>query len=240
MISMNRILLVGILSLLTLPVIAQSYAFGFKGGPSMGFQRWGQGSRDVLWAYHAAAFIESAPEYNTGVIYAQAGYHVRGSAQRFQAVTLNQLFLGQRTDEFRYNNLSVTVGFKNRHKISAGWAYYMFGLRGDYTLNTNLSTYDEFAAFGLIYPNDAYVRKFNYGLALGGGWEIPMGEFVSGIIEISFHPDFSRQYDSPQIPNVIDPFFPGTTRTIPERQIVNYTGEISFGLRFLRKIIYID
>jgi hypothetical protein len=174
-------------------------------------------------------------------MYAQAGYHVRGSAIRFQAIQFgNNRFLGQRTDEFRYNNASLQVGFKSRIPRDASTLYYFFGLRGDYTLSTNLSDYDDLVQNGLIYPTDAWVRKINYGISIGGGWEFPFGEFVSGLIELSFHPDFSRQYDQPAIPNVIDPFFPGVARTIPDRRIVNYTAEISLGLRFLRKIIYID
>lgn len=239
--SILLILATALLAWLAMPAArAQSYAFGVKGGPSLCFQRWGEGNRDVLWAHHATVFIESAPPISQGVIYAQAGYHVRGSALRFQAINVNNIFLGQRTDEFRYNNLSVAFGFKKRYATGIGVAYYLFGLRGDYTLNTDLKDYEEFVANGLIYPTDAWVRKFNYGLSLGGGWEIPLGDYISGLIEISFHPDFSRQYDQPSIPNVIDPFFPGTTRTIPDRRIVNYTGEISFGLRFLREIEYID
>ena len=243
MISKQNTLILFVLLVLTTisdPVFSQSYAFGVKGGPAIGFQRWGEGQRDPLWAYHIAGFIESAPPLDEGVIYAQAGYHVRGSAIRFQAINVNNIFLGQRTDEFKYNNLSLAVGFKKRYGIGIGVAYYLFGLRGDYTIGTNLKDYEEFIANGLIYPSDAYVRKFNYGLSLGGGWEIPLSDYVSGVIELSFHPDFSRQYDQPSIKNVIDPFFPGTTRTIPDRRIVNYTGEISFGFRFLREIEYYD
>jgi len=222
-------------------VSGQSYAFGLKGGPSLGFQRWQESNRNVLWVYHLAGFIESAPEGGGGSMYAQAGYHVRGSAIRFQAIQFgNNRFLGQRTDEFRYNNASLQVGFKNRIPRDASTLYYFFGLRGDYTLSTNLSDYDDLVQNGLIYPTDAWVRKFNYGISIGGGWEFPFGEFVSGLVEISVHPDFSRQYDQPAIPNVIDPFFPGVPRTIPDRRIVNYTAEISLGLRFLRKIVYID
>lgn len=241
-ISKKICLLVLLGSLLSISAFAQSYAFGVKGGPAIGFQRWGEGSRNVLWAHHIAAFIESSPEEGGGSMYAQAGYHVRGSALRFQAINFgNGQFLGQRTDEFRFNNASLTVGFKNRVYKGNTVLYYMFGVRGDYTLSTNLDEYSDLVQSGLYYPVDQFVRKFNYGVSIGGGWEFPFSEFISGIVEFSFHPDFSRQYDSPSIPNVIDPFFPGgPTRTIPDRRIVNYTAEISIGLRFLRKIIYID
>lgn len=240
---MKRILLLAVIGLFLVPAFstAQSYAFGIKGGPSLGFQRWGEGQRNVLYVYHGAAFIESAPEDGAGIIYAQAGYHVRGSALRFQAINFgNNQFLGQRTDEFRYNNVSLQLGFKNRVPKVSSSLYYFFGVRGDYTLGTNLGVYEDFISAGLYYPAKTYVRKFNYGISIGGGWEFPFAELVSGIVEFSFHPDFSRQYDQPSIPNVIDPFFPGVTRTIPDRRIVNYTAEISLGLRFLRKITYID
>ncbi len=229
------------LFIVILPGLGQSYAFGLKGGPSLGFQRWGEGNRQVLWAHHVAGFIESHSEEGGGSMYAQLGYHVRGSAIRFQAISWgSNNFLGQRTDEFRFNNASLQVGFKSRALQPRSVLYYFFGLRGEYTLSTNLSDYNDFVANGLYYPVDTYVRKFNYGISIGGGWEFPFGELVAGIIELSFHPDFSRQYDSPPIPNVIDPFFPGTTRTIPDRRITNYSAELSLGIRFLRKIEYID
>jgi len=111
--SILMILATALLAWLAMPAArAQSYAFGVKGGPSLCFQRWGEGNRDVLWAHHATVFIESAPPISQGVIYAQAGYHVRGSALRFQAINVNNIFLGHRTDEFCYNNRSVAVGFK--------------------------------------------------------------------------------------------------------------------------------
>lgn len=220
---------------------AQSYAFGLKAGPSAGYQRWGEGNRNVLWARHIAAFIESAPEDGGGVMYGQFGYHERGSAIRFQAVQFGSgNFLGQRTDPFRYHNLSLQLGFKNRMMQENTVLYYFFGVRGDYTYRTNLEDYADLVRGGLYYPTDQWVRKWNYGISVGGGWEFPFGDLVSGLIELSFHPDFSRQYDQPSIPNVIDPFFPGISRTIPDRRIVNYTAEISLGLRFLRRIIYID
>ncbi len=241
MISMkNTLIFFGLLALTVIadPAFGQSYAFGVKGGPSIGFQRWGEGQRDPLWVYHVAGFIESAPPLDEGVIYGQFGYHVRGSAIRYPAVSYQGINLKQRTEEFRYNNISLALGFKKRYSIGIGIAYYMFGLRGDYTVSTNLNKYEDLVQY-FYYPFEANVRKFNYGLSLGGGWEIPMGDYVSGVIELSFHPDFSRQYDQPSIPNVVDPYT-GANRTIPERRIVNYTGEISFGFRFLREIEYYD
>lgn len=220
---------------------AQSYAVTVKGGPSIGYQRWDEGNRNALWAYHFALGIEGAPKGGGGAMYAQGGYHVRGSAIRFRPVSFHGLTLNQRTDKFEFNNLSIQLGFKNRDVSESRILYYYFGLRGEYTLSTNLKQYEDFVRTGLIYyPAQEFVRKFNYGISVGGGWEFSFSDYINGFIELSFHPDFSRQYDQPSIPNVIDPFLPGTTRTFPERRIVNYTGEISIGLRFLREITYID
>ena len=62
---------------------------------------------------------------------------------------------------------------------------------------------------------------------------------MGGFLEISGSPDFSFQYNQGPIDNVIDPFG-GPNRSIGQRQIRNFTIEISFGLRFLRKWSYVD
>ena len=54
---------------------SQGMAFGFKGGPSLGFQKWGEGGqRDALIAYHGIAFVESLAEHDEFAIFAQLGY----------------------------------------------------------------------------------------------------------------------------------------------------------------------
>ena len=73
----------------------QSFWFGAKGGGAMNFQSWGQGltqsiNRDPLFSLNGDIFIESFDEFNRGSLYAQFGYHTRGSSIRF--VSFNNLF----------------------------------------------------------------------------------------------------------------------------------------------------
>lgn len=226
---------------------AQSYAFGLKGGLTVGSQRWSDFERDPSYKMHGIAFIESADEENNFSIFAQGGYHIKGSAMRnrtFQNPINGDLFRPP-AYEFLFRNISVTVGGKQKFPFTgAGKLYYMLGVRGDYTLSTNLAQYNDFneqnPAYA-IFPFDdrEFIREFNYGLTLGGGMELPFTELVGMILELTVNPDFSLQYQQPAIPNVTDPFT-GTQRTLPERKVRNLTLELTLGFRFLHKIEYID
>ena len=224
---------------------AQDTAFGIKGGPLLGVQQWNGFEQDLLISYHAIAFIESADENNDFSVFAQAGYHVRGSAhrnQRFQ--TIGGDFYRPPTRNFEFRNIALTLGGKQKKDLGVNgnkW-YYGFGVRGEYTVNTNLKEYEEGnnLTFPGFYPIDFYVNKFNYGIYASGGLEIPFSELVGGIVELSINPDFSKQYDQPEIGNILNPFNPGTPRTIQERSIRNVSVELTVGLRFLRKVIVLD
>ena len=122
--------------------------------------------------------------------------------------------------------------------------YYLFGVRLDYTIDTNLDEFQEFnERFPTysIYPIDSplFIRNFNYGASLGAGLEFPFSEYISGLLEFTVNPDFSIQYQQPAIPNVTDPYT-GNSVTLRERNIRNVTFEVTLGFRFLRKIEYID
>jgi len=240
-------LLLFVLGLGYLQLNAQGYAFGAKGGLTMGVQNWNGFDQDPLVKYHGIAFIESISEENEFAIFAQAGYHVKGSAIR------NRNFVNQLTGnafraparEFRFNNVSLTLGGKQKYDFGiSNKIYYLFGIRGDYTVSTNLG---EYTAFNERYPGYAiypfdeptFIRELNYGVTVGGGMEIPFSEYVSGLLEFTVNPDFSYQYQQPEIPNVLDPYT-GNTRSVPERQIRNITFEVSLGIRLLHIIEYID
>lgn len=222
---------------------AQSYAFGVKGGLVIGTQTYGQfNGRDPLFAYHGDVFIETAPEGNEFALFAQAGWHVRGSSifqPRFIDLSGN-IFNGNAT-RYEYRNGVLILGGKQKFDFGqTSKAFYTFGIRGEYTINTNLDQYSTEVTLNRIYhPLDIFVRKLNYGLALSGGFEFPFSDFVSGIFEISLHPDFSLQYRQPPIENVFDPFT-GTDRNYSEQLIRNNSLEVSLGFRFLRVIEYID
>lgn len=221
-------------------IVAQNYAFGVKGGLTVGIQQWNGYERDPLFAYHGAAYIESADEGTELALLAQLGYHVKGSALRNRLginFINNQVFRAA-DREFQFRNISLLLGAKQKKDFREDIkTYYMVGVRGEYTLNTNLNNLSRFNT--LYFPIDAFVQPWNYGVTVGGGFEFLFSELIGGVVEFTINPDFSRQYAQPRIDNVTDPFT-GTPRSLPERLIRNITFEISFGARFLRKVIYVD
>jgi len=236
----------------TTQVTAQSYAFGIKGGLTIGTQNWDNSfQRDALFRYHAIAFVESASEENNFSIFAQGGYHVKGSAIRTYSSTIIDGNGNRRTFPgfdlpFEFNNVSITLGGKQKYDFGGGnkRLYYMLGVRGDYTLGTNFGDIDfeRSPVYATIYPIEGFVNKFNYGATLGGGMELPLSDLYGIVLEFTVNPDFSKQYNQPAIPNVINPNPDASQRsiTIPERSITNLTFEISVGFRFLNIIEYID
>ena len=232
-----------ILSFFYIDLSAQSYAFGVKGGLTIGTQTYGSFSRrDPLFAFHGDVFIETAPEGNEFALFAQTGWHVRGSSiirPRFIDQSGN-LFNGANT-RYEYRNIALVLGAKQKFDIGqTSKTFYSFGIRGEYTLNTNLNQFsNDVITFRIYHPLDAFVRKLNYGLYLSGGFEFPFSDFVSGIFEVALHPDFSLQYRQPPIDNVFDPYT-GQDRNYAEQLVRNNSLEVSLGFRFLRIIEYVD
>ncbi len=231
---------------------AQGFAFGVKGGLSVGFQKWGGvngngNQRDPLMAYHGIAFIESAPEDDRFAVFAQGGYHVRGGAVRTFTRTIrdnagNLRDLPGRTDRYEFRNISIAVGGKQKRALGDSYnsVYYFMGLRGDYTLNTNLRRYEIFNSnFAPYYPVDAFVQKFNYGVIVGGGFEFSVSDLIGIILEVTVNPDFSDQYRQPPIQNVTNPYN-SMLIDLPSRELNNTTLEVTLGFRFLNRYEYIE
>lgn len=243
----KTIFLIAVLFLMYGQASAQGYYFGVKGGLSIGVQSWNGFERDPLMAYHGIAFIESLSEGNRFSLFAQAGYHQRGSAFRnqFFGNVFNGGYTRAPATKFIFNNASVLLGGKQKYDFAGDTkVYYLFGIRGEYTVSTNLGKYEEFNELNpgfAIYPFNTYefIRRINYGITVGGGFEVALSEFVGGLVEFTVNPDFSDQYRQPPVPNVTDPYS-GELRTVPERRIRNLTFEVTLGLRFLRKVIYIE
>ena len=222
------------------------FYFGIKGGPTIGFQRWNNFQRDPLFRYHGIIFIESASEENVG-LFAQAGYHVKGSAIRvlpFFSSSLNRDVSGF-TTPFEFKNASLTVGAKQKFDFGLDKKfYYLFGLRAEYTIDTKLRPdgIPEDDPCLIFYPFEDGVQRFNYGLTVGGGLEFTLSDFVGLLLEFTVSPDISRQYRQPELTNVLSCGLgpSSSNRTIGEREITNTALEISLGFRFLRRIEYID
>lgn len=227
-------------------LMAQSRAYTVKGGLTIGTQKWNNFEQDPLFSYHGALSMESVSDIHSYGLYAQVGYHVKGSAWRnvqFRNFGSNNVTVVTR--RFQFQNVGLTLGFKNNFKDLGNYSlYYLFGVRGEYTIGTNLEEYEEQNEFfrGPVYPVEGAVRKVNYGATLGGGLQFPFTEFVSGIVELTISPDFSDQYRQPNFSaNSIRNNSSGSSlQNFPERKIRNLVFEVSVGFRFLHKIEYID
>lgn len=231
---------------------SQGTFYGVKGGLTIGNQQWNSFDRDPLVGYHAILSAESMPAEGKFSLFAQLGYHLKGSAIRRSLFgnPFNNSFVSFPTQRFEFHNLSLSLGAKQViTQIGASNVYYLFGIRGDYTLSTNLDEYERFTEANQIsagiYPFNVYfsenqlfgVRRFNYGFLAGGGFNFPFSEYVEGILEFTINPDFSLQYEQPSIPNVTNPIT-GQMTTLQARKIRNLTFEITVGARFLRKVEY--
>lgn len=213
---------------------SQSFVFGPKIGPSLGFQLWGNGQqRGALPAFHGAFFIESLEEDQASSLYAQIGFHQRGSSEiaTFNAQSPTAVF--RRRQRYEFNNLSLTAGAKKILDMEKkAKPYYVLGLRGEYTLSTNL---DEYVGLGPYVPDEFFVRKLNYGFTVGGGFQYDFAELFGAAIEITVSPDISSQYMQPPLSNVVNPWSQsGNTINLPERQIRNVSIELSAVLRMKR------
>ena len=243
--NIKSLLIVPLFALACFTSKAQDYGgfyFGVKGGLLLGIQKWNNFDRDPLVKYHGIAFIESLDPSGSVSLFAQAGLHRKGSAIRGRNfIGLNNEPFRAPTQEFIFNNISLTVGGKMKNYLSESstW-HYLFGLRGDYTISTNLDEYERLNELTstLFFPTDGFVRKINYGVTLGGGFEFDLSEMVGALLEFTINPDFSNQYRQPSI-NTYNPIT-RTSGATGERTIRNTTFEVTVGFRFLRKVEYID
>jgi len=206
--------------------IGQGFAWGPKGGLSLGQQSEQSYQKDILLAYHGALYMESLSEEDKYALFAQIGYHQRGSALRTQRFIVNGNIIPARTRKSTFNNIVLQLGGKQKFPLGDFSKFY-FGvaLRGEYNVSTDLS---------LIYRNqEDLVTKFVYGATASVGLQRMFSELVGVIVEFNVHPDFSDQIIVPAQRS-----FPDQTRIIPETRIRNITYELSLGFRFLRKVIY--
>lgn len=241
---MRKLLIITIALLISqLVVEAQGTYYGLKGGLSIGSQKWNSFERDLLFRYHGALCVESTYEDANYGLYGQIGYHIRGSAIRIHSFTTNQgIVFNPPVQEFLFRNISLGIGVKQKFENSSSFVpYYLLGLRAEYTIGTNFNDFDDINLLS-FYPNDIYLNKFNYGLTFGGGFDLAHSEFVKSFIEITFHPDVSKQYDQFEtIHNVLNPRNPDGPRiNLNPQSIRNFSIEVSAGIKFLQKIEYYD
>ena len=218
-------------------VQSQSYGFGIKGGPTIGLQQWnGFSGRDPLIRYHFAAFIESHRDDPGAVIFAQAGYHIKGSTLRTRAYfnPFSMQNVQARSSNMQFKNASLLAGIKQKFQLNRFLGYYLLGIRGEYTIST------EMEGFLSIYQDEELHNDFLVGLTAGGGIELPLGRFVSGLLELSVSPDISKQIFIPQQDTGYTDPISGQPIILRQQDVSNVAIEISLGLRFLHEITYID
>jgi len=218
----------------------QSFWFGVKSGLAMNWQSWGNGvssglDRNQLFSVPLDIYIESYDEESKGSFYAQLGYKTRGSSYRL----FTNFGTTNTSQEFKFNNLVLEAGVARslNYKVLEMTPYYKLGLRGEYTVSTNL---EEFQVFNsLYYPIDDFVIKFPFGFTAGGGFTYEIEDLYGLLFEFTVNPDIGLQYEQPPLNNVRDPFTNQPT-SIALRQVRNLSMEFKVGLRFLRKVEYID
>lgn len=216
-----------------LGIQAQANGFGFKMGPSMGFQKWGGNQRDPLLRFHAALFADSESSDSKNVVYAQLGYHIKGGGIRilsFVDINNNIVYPGG-TFGMEFHNLSLDLGLKRFISNGKKWApYYAIGLRGEYTLKTSFEIYEEL---------QEWTCKWNYGISVKIGSEYKFSKLLHGGLELNIAPDLSKQIYVPASIRRINPWSHQPEQGY-EQSTVNTTVELSFYLRFLQLIEYVD
>lgn len=207
----------------------------------MATQKWNYFQNGQLYKLHGALWMESYSEEDPYSIFAQIGYHNRGSATRYrQPIIWQSQTYTIPTDEFIFRNASALVGFKKKFYKQKMSTYYAIGIRGEYTFSTNLAAYEEVNKFAFIYPDKSGVKKGVLGATFSAGLDFPFSEYIGGIIELNIAPDITRQYYQPTLTNIVDIYNPGQTISIQEKSIKNLSLELSLGIHFLRKVVYID
>lgn len=233
---MIRTLIVSLFLIVSLQAWSQGMWYGPRGGIDLNFQQWNGAQRNSLVTPHIGFFVESYDPYSPSSFYANLGFHTRGSS-------VNYTFLnGFANSAYRFNNIVLGAGGKRKLNMVGNYQpYYILGLRAEYTVSTNLSDYEN-TVNALIHPVDAFVRRFNYGATVGGGFELNIGGSSVGFIEFAIHPDLSRQYDQPPLNNIVVTRFNNTQDRVnlPQREIRNLSFEVTVGIKLLRIVEYID
>ncbi len=221
----------------------QGYYWGMKGGLALGTQSWnGANQRNPLFSYQGDLFYETFSEEGSSAFFMSSGLHVRGSKIITQSGSYidqsgKTVFYPSSSISFQFRNITAILGIKKYFTSKYKRLYYDFGLRGEYNVSNNLSDDNGFIRSGYD-ASEENVNKFVYGLTLGGGIDIPINEKVSTFFEIGFNQDLSKQYYSLS-KKAYDPYNK-TFYVVPEQTIRNFSVDITFGIKFLRKNEYID
>ena len=210
------------------------YYIGVKGGLGLNMQRWNSFDRDILFTPCIDVFSESNDD-PLNKLFISLGYHTRGSTVRgFGFNSFNP---------YKFNNLVLELGGKRMVTTDRKYnGYYMLALRGEYTLSTNLDQVGLTNIYNLV--SDVYVNKLNYGVTVGGGFEMTLDETKILFLEVTVGPDLSLQYQQNETltienPNPVpNPISTNQFITIVPQEVRNVNLEIKVGIKFSRGEYY--
>jgi hypothetical protein len=190
-------------------------------------QRWnGIGNNSPLPAFHVALALESYDPGSPFAFFGELGYHQRGMQQHVQSYQDNNgIDYPSYNIRNKFHNVALAFGAR-KHFGPSDKFFYCLALRGEYTLKYELGT--TYQGFG------DYVRRFNYGLDVGGGIDIPIGLHIL-FAQIMFQPDASKQIYSLRFSGYD---YQGNPITFPEQRVFNYTFELSLGFRLFGNAVY--
>ena len=153
--------------ILSLNVSAQGQWFSFRTGMDLNFQQWNNSQQNALITPFAEMMVESYDEDSPSSLYALAGYHTRGSSVLFNFFKFADGF------GYKFRNITLELGGKRYIREKDKFRpYYMLGIRGEYTIGTNLSEF-ETNELAIVHPLNEFVNEFNYGVSLGAGFDYP-------------------------------------------------------------------
>ena len=209
------------------------YYVGFKGGMGLNMQKWNSFERDILFSPCIDVFSETNDD-EINKLYASMGFHTRGSGVRAFGFGFNTF------RPYKFNNLSFEVGGKRMVTVDKKYnGYYMLGLRAEYTISTNLGGTSSTSIYNLV--SDVYVRKLNYGVSVGGGFELELSKDKVVFFELVVQPDLSKQYEQLESLTIENPNptpggqFPSPQYvTIVPQEVRNVALELKIGIKFLR------
>ena len=211
---------------------AQGAIYGFAGGVSYSNEEITGFARQDFIKPHAIAFIESSSDISPNALYARLGYHTKGAEiQTYTYYDVDGIAQPNEIPSMEFQNLSATVGFKQRRPLGGLWYSYGFGLRLDYNLK---AVYGQF--FRVLEGTE---NKITYGADVDVALEFPLSEFISAYIEAGVSPDLSDQI---YIPQQSTGWYQSNGTVIPlyETKISHLVYEVRAGFRFWHKVIYTD
>jgi hypothetical protein len=214
------------------------YYIGVKGGIGLNMQKWNSYERDILFSPCIDFFSETNDD-ELNKLYVSAGFHTRGSGVRSFGLGFNSF------RPYKFNNLSFEVGGKRMVTTDKKYnGYYLLGLRAEYTMSTNLDGAGN-SIYNLV--SDVYVRKFNYGVSVGGGFELEIARDKVVFFELVVQPDLSKQYEQLETltienPNPVPggPYPSPQFITIVPQEVRNVALELKVGIKLLRAYLEYD